>query len=385
MSGARTSWRHLSVRLAALTLALTGTAGAQGTLGSQGLGYPLGQLSTHARGTAGAIAEFDAVSGLNPAAMATWGRAAIHVQFEPETRTTTSSAGRDITGISRFPMIAAGIGLGERVAIGINFSSFLDRSWETAFSGRQIIGPDTAGYTERSGVRGAIADSRFLVGVNLPAKFRVGAALHAVTGEHRVRNTRIYDSTSAFIGYQNAQTVRYAGRGVSLGASWEPVRWFGLAGSLRFGGRLDAVNDSARVRASGSLPDRWGIGARVELAQGLTLAARREQVNWTSLRPLIETPIAISDASETGVGIEYLSPVTTPIPYALRLGTSTRTLPFGVGSALVTEQTLAGGVGLVLAQGRFGLDLTYLRGRRTAAGNLGEVAGTFSLGIIIRP
>jgi hypothetical protein len=358
---------------------------AQGTLGSQGLGFPVGQLSTHARGTAGAIAEFDPVSGLNPAAVAQWGRAAIHVQFEPETRSTSTPAGRDLTGISRFPLLAAGIALGERVAIGLNVSSFLDRSWDTEFAGTQIVGADTAAYIDRNGVRGAITDSRFLVGVTLPASVRVGAAIHAFTGEHRVRSARAFDAASPFVSFSSNQTVRYAGRALSLGAAWDPVRWLGIAGSARFGGRIDGVNDAARFRAEGQIPDRFSLGARVEVAQGLTLAARRERVQWTALRPLIESPMAIANENETSVGVEYLSPPTGRLPYSLRLGSGVRTLPFGVGQALVREQTVAGGVGLVLAQGRFGVDLSYARGRRTATGNLAESAGTFSLGIIIRP
>lgn len=377
--------RFIFATLATAPLLAPVGARAQGTLGSQGLGFPVGQVSTHARGTAGAIAEFDPVTGLNPAAVALWGRAAIHVQFEPETRSTTSPSGRDLTGISRFPLLAAGIALGERVAIGLNVSSFLDRSWDTEFAGTQIVGNDTAAFIDRNGVRGAITDSRFLIGVSLPASVRVGAALHAYTGEHRVRSARAFDAASPFVSFTSSQTVRYAGRALSLGAAWDPVRWLGLAASARVGGRIDAVNDASRIRAEGDIPDRLGLGVRVEVAQGLTVAARRERVSWNSLRPLIESPIAIATDHETSIGVEYLSPPTQRLPYALRLGTGNRTLPFGVGTSLVREQTVAGGVGLVLAQGRFGVDLSYARGRRTAVGNLAESAGTFSLGIIIRP
>lgn len=375
--------RH--VLAAAAALVLPRVALAQGTLGSQGLGFPVGQLSTHARGTAGAIAEFDPVTGVNPASLSTWGRAAIHVQFEPETRTTSTAAGRDLTGISRFPLLAAGIGLGERVAIGLNVSSFLDRSWETLYSGTQIVGRDTARFVDRNGVRGAIADTRFLVGVALPAGVRVGAALHAFTGEHRIRSARSYDTASAFVSFSSSQTVRFAGRAASLGVTWQPVRWFGLAGSARFGGEIDAVNDAERFRAEGSIPNRFGIGARAEIARGLTLAARRERISWTAMRPLIESAVAVTDADETAIGLEYLSPSMGRLPFALRLGTASRALPFGVAQAIVREQVVAGGVGLVLAQGRFGVDVSYTSGRRSAPGNLSETAGTFSLGIIIRP
>jgi hypothetical protein len=358
---------------------------AQGVLGSQGLGFPPGQLSTHARATAGAISEFDPITGANPASMANWGRAAIHVQFEPEVRTTQSPSGSDITGITRFPMFAAGIGLGERVAIGVNFSTFLDRSWETVFTGRQIVANDTASFTDRNGVRGAITDSRFSIGVVLPFQLRVGVAIHALTGEHRLRSVRTYDTAATYVGYSSTETVRFAGRGLSLGVSWEPARWIGLAASARSGGALDAVNDAQRFRASGDMPNRWGIAARVEPARGLQLAARREQVQWSSLRPLVSQGTVITNTVDNAVGLEYFSTGVGGLPYSVRLGAAQRQLPFGVGSAPVDERALAGGLGLVLSQGRFGVDVSYTSATRTAPGNLRETAGTFSLGIVIRP
>lgn len=382
---ARVMWRK-SVAGAVVGLCLAAsTADAQGVLGSQGLGFPPGQLSTHARATAGAIAEFDPITGVNPASMANWGRAAIHVQFEPEVRRTQTPLGSDVTGLTRFPMFAAGIGLGERVAIGVNFSTFLDRSWETVFTGRQIVGADTARFTDRNGVRGAITDTRFSIGVLLPYQVRVGLAVHALTGEHRLRSVRTYDANAPFVGYSATQDVRFAGRGISIGAQWDPVRWIGLAASYRHGGGLDGVNDAQRFRAEGDMPNRLGLAVRVEPARGLQFAARREQVQWTALRPLVSSGTAITNTADNAVGLEYFALGVGGLPYSIRLGAAQRQLPFGVGTAVVDERALAGGLGLVLSQGRFGVDVSYTSATRTAVGNLRESAGTFSLGIVIRP
>lgn len=369
----------------ALVVGTSAPLAAQGVLSSQGLGFPPGQLSTHARGTGGAIAEFDPVSALNPAAMAGWGRAAIHVQSEPETRRTTSPGGTDITGSTRFSMIAAGIGLGDRVAVGFNVSTFLDRSWETIFEGTQIIGPDTARFTDRNGARGAIADSKVIVGVNLPLGFRVGLGAHAISGSHQLRAGRQYAAESPYVGFSTSQQLRFVGRALSTGVSWEPVRWLAVAGSARFGGGLEAINDAQQFRAQGAVPDRFGVAVRAEVAQGLQVAARRERVQWSALAPLVESNIPVSDSDETSVGFEYLGNASRAIPYFLRLGTSGRTLPFGLATGAITERTVAGGLGILLAQGRFGVDLTYASGRRSAPGAIAERAGTFSLGLIIRP
>ena len=42
---------------------------AQGTVGGQGFGYPAGQYSSRAAATAGALAPFDPMSPVNPAAI----------------------------------------------------------------------------------------------------------------------------------------------------------------------------------------------------------------------------------------------------------------------------------------------------------------------------
>ncbi|MGE5750306.1 MAG: hypothetical protein ACM31F_10130, partial [Gemmatimonas sp.] len=55
-----------SLAVAAVTLGAN-AAGAQGTLSTQGFGYPTGQLSTRALANGGGIGEFDADSPINPA------------------------------------------------------------------------------------------------------------------------------------------------------------------------------------------------------------------------------------------------------------------------------------------------------------------------------
>ena len=54
---------------AALLTVATSRAAAQGTLSTQGLGYPPGQLSTPASSMGGAIGEIDPFSPINPASL----------------------------------------------------------------------------------------------------------------------------------------------------------------------------------------------------------------------------------------------------------------------------------------------------------------------------
>jgi hypothetical protein len=369
----------------ALSFAAATAAEAQGNLGTQGLGYPVGQLSTRARSLGGAVTEQDPITATNPASVALWGRAAIHVQFEPERRATTVPGASDQTAVTRFPMIAAGIGLGSRAAIALHISSFLDRTWINQFQGTEIVGRDTAQFTELSGVRGALADTRFVFGVQLPAKLRLGVSAHAITGEHRLNTRRAYDTSSALIGFSRSQSLRYTGRALSVGAGWDPVSWISLGVSKRFGGDLDAVNDTVGFRANGRVPDRWGAGLSVEAARGFVLSARHERVEWTALRPLIESPIPVSDGRETSLGAEYSAASIFRLPASLRLGWNDRQLPFGVGTSTVRERGVAGGLGLLFAGGRFALDLGYQVARRSTASNVSETGSFFSLGLAVRP
>ena len=62
---------------------------AQGATSVQGFGYPGGELSTRALGTGGSLADFDANSPLNPAALLVGTRATVYVQYDPEFRWIT--------------------------------------------------------------------------------------------------------------------------------------------------------------------------------------------------------------------------------------------------------------------------------------------------------
>ena len=73
--------------LASALVALTATGVlAQGTLGSQGFGYPPGQLSVFSRSVGGGGAEIDPLSPVNPAAISLLRRGGLYLQSEQESR-----------------------------------------------------------------------------------------------------------------------------------------------------------------------------------------------------------------------------------------------------------------------------------------------------------
>ena len=79
--------RSFSSRLVVLAaLHAPAALSAQGTLSTQGFGYPTGQNSTRSLGAAGALAENDPLSVTNPATLITFCRERIGaVEMEVET------------------------------------------------------------------------------------------------------------------------------------------------------------------------------------------------------------------------------------------------------------------------------------------------------------
>ena len=151
--------------LAAASLALAATATgavAQGTTSAQSFGYPVGELSTRALGTAGALGEVDARSSINPAALILQPQGAVYAQYDPELRTVTTSAGTAHTTTARFPNVGAVLPVNRRLVFGASASTFLDRTWETNTSRSLKFTPtDTlVTFNERRKSDGGIEDLR---------------------------------------------------------------------------------------------------------------------------------------------------------------------------------------------------------------------------------
>ena len=97
--------RTLSTLVLLATIATS--AAAQGTLSTQGFGYPAGGLSTHAEALGGSIAESDPLSPVNPASLNAWGRPGFYLQYDPEYRTVQAPGVANHTiDTRRFPGFA---------------------------------------------------------------------------------------------------------------------------------------------------------------------------------------------------------------------------------------------------------------------------------------
>jgi hypothetical protein len=372
--------------LVAASLALgAGTARAQGNLSTQGLGYPTGQLSTQALSSGGALGEFDPLSPLNPAALTRFGRGGLYFQYDPEFRRVSLGGKADNTVTARFPVLSAAIGLGDRTTLGIGASTFLDRSFESSFQGGQRLGPDSVNFTQTYRSRGAINDVRLAGSYSISRQLSVGLGAHVLTGENRVGISRVFADTNRIGTLADTLTFAYTGTAVSGGLTWRPARQFALAASGRVGGTIRSHVSDTTI-ASASVPNRVGVGFRLDAIDGVTLAASGEWNSWSRLAGLGRSGFAPRDGWDYGVGAEFAGPNVSGAAAGFRLGYRHRTLPFDAAGSQVTENAFAGGLGIPFAAGRAGLDIAIQRAARSSSGlDVKERAWTLSVGLAVRP
>lgn len=382
-----------ALALLAALVALAPAAAAQGTLSTQGFGYPPGELSARAAATGGAIGEFDATSVLNPAAVALFGITGIYAQYAPELRTVSGPDGSDRSLVSRFPLLGVFVRLGDRGALALTATTLLDRSWTTSRADTAVVTDRAIPFVEEFRSTGAIDDLRLAGAWRVGGTFRVGLAGHVFTGQSRLAVARTF-ADSSFAPFSQRSSVGYLGTGVSAGVEWQPVRAVAIAASGRLGGRLTARSgDTTLGRAR--VPARWGGALSFTGVRGAALTASAEWTQWSALNGLAPSNLRARDGWAYAAGVEVRGPTAFGAALPLRLGARRRTLPFPVGRTSptstgdvlrdVTETTLSAGTGVPLARGRASVDVALLRALRSAGTDTRERAWILSLGVTVRP
>ena len=379
---------------ATLALLLLAPAGlrAQGTLSDQGFGYPPGQLSTRALGTAGALGETDAVSPINPASLASWGRGGIFFQYAPEFTEISSGGRTDHTTSTRFPLVAAAVRVRPNITAGLSSSTFLERNFTTSNTAEQTL-PGGGRITTRTTLAstGAANDVRLGAAWVPQRTVSIGLAAHAFTGRNRVTVTAsISDpddtsSTNPFSPLNQTRTLSFSGIGLSGGVQWRPVRGLLFAVSGRHGGTL-RLNAGDTLISTARIPDRAGAAVLFEGIPGASLTARVNWEQWSSLEGLGSSATRAFDATEYSAGADVSGPRLSNRVLLLRVGARSRTLPFAAAGAKVRETAYAGGIGLPFAGDRTVIDFGAQRATRSASGtNASERAWTLGVGVTVRP
>jgi hypothetical protein len=368
--------------LAALAITLLPSAvAAQGTLSTQGLGFPPGQLSTAARSMGGSIGEVDPYSPLNPAAIGMLTTAIVMMQAEPEYRKVQVGAVSQRTSVARFPLFQGALPLGSRWALGVAASTLLDRTWETTTRDSQFV-PDTIRSTISERSEGSIADLRLALAFTPVSWFKIGVAGHAYSGRDQIRNIRSFDDSIRFAADTQGTTLSFGGNAWSVGAVALKARVGVLGVSYRKGSGISTEINGATV-SSATVPDRFGVSAVYLGIRGASLAVRASKDKWSALQGMRDD-LNIHEGWDTGVGADVNGPNLGSSSIVLRGGARWRTLPFSLDANPVKEITFSGGFALPIARNRVELAMGALRAARSGTGAT-ETAWTLSTGFSIRP
>jgi len=356
---------------------------AQGALSIQGFGYPTGQASTRAAGTAGALGESDPGSPINPGALPSAGRSLFTFQMDPEYRQVRVGGRAVNTTTARFPVISVGTKVGTRGFLGMSFSTLLDRTWDASYQDSVSVGGDRVASTVSATVRGAISDARLAYAWQFSDKLQAGVAFHALTGANRMNLQRTFNDSATFGALSQRITLAYGGSAVSAGVVAVPVPHLALSASLRLGGTMHTRYDDS-LATRGNVPNRLGASVSYDGIPGSLLVLRVDHEQWSRMRSLGTAALDVHDATELSAGAEIAGPKFQGLPSQVRLGARTRDLPFGWNGKTVSERTLAIGTGVNFARGWAALDVSLQRSQRKAAG-LSETGTILSVGLTVRP
>lgn len=362
-------------------------AGSQGTLSTQGFGYPPGQYSTRARATGGGVAEFDPESPVNPASIGLSSDPRMFLQYEPEFRRVTSGANASNAVTARFPVFSASVPFGRHGSVGVAASTFLDRSASTTITREQEVAGTLSTVTETTRLLGAINDLRLAIGWAPSQKFQIGLGAHAYTGQNRVFFTQTFPDSLKFSSLSQTSTLGFRGYAGSAGLIIRPSRNFGIAMSGRKGADIEARSGDSAV-SEAKVPDRYGFSIAYEGIPGSSISAHLSREMWSKLNGLGSASATAVDAWEGGFGIESLGPRLISRQTILRIGTRYRTLPYLAAGAEVKELSFAGGIGAQFFRNRATFDVTFERAGRTVDASdvdAKERAYILSFGLRVRP
>jgi hypothetical protein len=359
--------------------------GAQGSLGLQGFGYPGGELSTRALATGGALADFDANSPINPAALLVGTRATVYLQYDPEFRWITGPGGKASTTTARFPLFLISGKLG-KARFSFSYTSFLDRTWTNTYQDSQVVGGSKVPSTVTAISDGGIADIRGAMSYTFSDKLTIGAGVHVFPGQNHILFGRSFPQDSISFGaFSQASTYNFSGSAVSLGVIATPLPHINVGLSGRYGFSMHMHRGDSTSVGDANVPNRVSGSFAYDGIPGTIIAARLGAEYWSAMKGLGTAGLSVFDATEFSAGIETGGPKFNSITMPVRLGFRERTLPFGVGPQQVRETEISGGAGIPLAHGRVALDLTLAHALRTANVAYSETGWIFSLGIAIKP
>jgi hypothetical protein len=366
----RTTTARAAWVLAAL-LATPISAQAQSLLSVDGFGIPQPGLNGRAAALGGIGVGLGGahLSPVDPAAAADM--IAASIAFTGSSSWVDVSQGETSSDFSttRFPMLAVSYPAGDYGVVSVSFASVIDQTWEDQRTSVVDIGGEGEAFVrdvfESSGGVSALEVGwarRF-------GRVAVGARGGRYTGSLRRSLTRVFDSVTVGAPvppFQTGARWDYSGFTGIVGASASVGSQVFLAGSIRFGGDLEATAAAGSAGSDDSvgMPADVRVGGSFLLAPELVANAGFQFADWS------DTDATGRAGWRFGGGVEWSGARILGKDGAWRLGAHRASLPFVPDDADdATETLLSAGLGIVLVQSETGplgwFDLTFEFGGRS--------------------
>jgi len=350
--------RTLATAVAAFLLLLpTSGVGAQSLFSVGGLGAPVEPLDARARGvgSVGVGLFGHTLSARDPAAAAGLLVPTVAVSLQSTSGSGVSPGGSVGLDATRFPLMAAAYPAGERTALTLSYGGFLEQRWTVERSGLVDLpgGPLEVNDTFRSD--GGVSTLHLGVARRFGSILGVGVAAGLHTGQIRRTLVREFgidedqDQVSPFVA-SGAWTV--TAPTLVAGVTLDPSAFIRIAASAAWSGDLRARpaedQDDDLESRNFSLPLELRVGVSGRLTPLLSATAGVSWADWGTEG--MAGGGAAGEILSWGGGLEWSGSRLLRRTAPMRVGYHATSLPFRVDGRIPSESTLAGGLGLILAE-----------------------------------
>jgi hypothetical protein len=372
--------------LALLGLVSPASALAQNSIyGVAGIGFPEEPIGVHARSLGGGNAAFDALSAVNPGAVADFGRLAASMTMSEGFR-SYAAGDTSVSGLreTRFPFgIMGGTIGGTPLSFAVSYATYAERTFDVRTTGTEVLRGDTLSISDKVASNGAVTDVRGALALRPLSFLKLGAAIHLLGGSSRLDVQRTF-SDSAYLPYGESSHLIFSGVGVSAGMILRPLPAVELAGAARVNGGLTSQLASQNL-GSVQLPVSLTGGLRLMIPRaGVSWSSTATWSSWSRAQPDLVAPTGAFDTWDLSSGLEVHDHDAGGRGLPLRVGVRYRQLPFSNVSTQPTELAFAAGSGLVLAHGRAEIDFSLEHVRRSGGG-ADEHGWQIAAGIVVLP
>ena len=368
------TWLRSVAPLAVVALILApGRTDAQSLFSAEGLGMPVESLDARSRalGSAGVGLSGWYLLDRDPAASAGLTIPSVTASLQSS---TTTLAGGDTAGHTRFPTLAASYPYGRNV-FSLQTGSFLDQEWEAQFERTLDFVGGQVGAVDAFISTGSIGRVSLGWARSLATSLSIGVTLGRHTGIVERTFTRSIEPED--VGpdvalFETATRLRASGMVVGAGITWDPLPLVRASGAFSWSDDLVLSPTSTESEEGGRyrIPVELRGGGTVTLTSTLALHLGATYANWSDTGDDLRQGMSRDATWSYGGGLEWTGGSLVGRTVPLRFGIRHRDLPFYSTDGPAFERTFSGGLGLNLLETEHQplarLDLGLERGGREA-------------------